>query len=1059
MVLSGSYQNNQFYKPKKRYMQLKIKFCMAMALLLCLFSHAYAQSLRVTGKVTAKASGEPLPGASVSVKGTTIGVTTDVVGNYSLNVPKTGVTIVISFIGMKPIETVVTQAGVLNFALEDNANALSEVVVVGYGTQKITTISGAISTVKSEDIHRLNPVRVEEALQGQASGVSVVQSGSPGSGPTILIRGIPSFSGNEPLVVVDGVFQSTADLNAINPEDIESLNVLKDAATLAIYGLKGGNGVVVVTTKTGRKNQKTQLGFTANYGVQQVANTIGVLNGTEYAAIINEGSVVSGGNVIFPNLAAIGVGTDWQKQIFHTAPMQTYSMNATGGSENVTYYLSAGYLSQGGIVGGMDKSLFDRANFTANLNFQLTPKLKFIVNANDVVLYSKGVQENSFNSIIGAALNFDPTVPVLNTVPNTVGKYGFSNNILSEVYNPLTKLDNTYNYNIGNKLYGKFEFQYDVIKGLKLTSRFGYTKYDDNSKTFTPLVFYGPQNVDNTMAADGSTVTGAHNSVSHQKASNFGYSWESFANYDFTVKKNNHFDVTAGFSLQRSSGNADGASRQDVPYNSWDFADFSAATGVNTATNSAAQTGFYYQYFHRNVSYFGRLNYDYDERYLASFSARRDGSSTFGLNKPFANFYAGSLGWVVSKESFFKSDFVNFLKIRGSYGTSGNDNSSPQYRSISTGGPDYGNPVNSNGYNFDNTFYAGSTLATQANDNLAWEVLKQGNAGFDITFYKNKFSVSADVWKKDVSGLLFTPFQSAYVGTIPPPAANIGTTTSKGIDITLSYNETFSKSFRLGNSFSFTASKNLVTATNLDGSAKIPGGGYFNGQSQNVTLFQKGFTPAYFYGYKTQGLFQTQAEIAAAPTQAGAQPGDIRFADVNGDGKIDASDQTKIGDPFPSFTLGWNLTASYKNVDFGMFTYASVGNDVYRAYERNQTYTNKFRSVLGRWTGPGSTNDATTPRYSFLDPNSNIRVSDRYVEDGSFVKIKNIQLGYTFPSSITKKVFKSVRIFGQVKNVYTFTKYSGYDPEISNGGILEVGIDRGAYPQARTYAFGLDIKL
>jgi TonB-linked SusC/RagA family outer membrane protein len=1040
-------------------MQLKIKFCLGIALLLCCFSQAYAQSLRITGKITSKATGEPLPGASVSVKGTTTGATADVNGNYSLSVSQGGATVVVTFIGMTTLETKVTQAGIVNFALEDDAKSLNEVVVVGYGTQKITTISGAISTVKAEDIHRLTPVRAEEALQGHVSGATVIQSGSPGSAPTVLIRGIPSFSGNSPLVVVDGVFQTLTDFNSINPEDIESLNVLKDAATLAIYGLQGGNGVIVVTTKTGKKNSKTQLSISSNYGVQQVANTIGVLNATEYGAIINEGSVISGGNVVFPNLAALGVGTDWQKEIFHTAPMQSHNLTASGGSENMSYFLSAGYLSQGGIVGGIDKSLFSRGNFTANLNFQLAPKLKFIVNASEIILYTKGVQENSFNSIIGSALNFDPTVPVLNTVPNTTGKYGFSNNILSEVFNPLTKLDNTYNYDIGNKLYGKFEFQYDIIKGMKVTSRFGYTKYDDNSKTFTPLVFYGPLNVNNTMNADGSTVTGSHNGVSHTKNSNFNYSWETYGNYDFTIKRDHHFETVVGFSLARTSGNGETASRQDVPFNSWDFADFSAATGVNSATNTTAQTGSYYQYFKRNVSYFGRVNYDYDERYLASFSARRDGSSAFGLNKPFANFYAGSLGWVVSKEKFFKSDFVNYLKIRGSYGTSGNDNATPQYASVVTGGPDYGPTANSNGYNYDNVFYPGSTIGTQANNNLAWEVLKQGNVGFDITFYKNKFSISADYWEKQTSGLLFTPSGSLYLGTVPIPLANIGTTKSKGIDITLSYNEKFSKSFSMNNAFSFTAGKNQVTATNADGTAKYLGGSYFNGQSQTVTVFQKGFTPAYFYGYKTQGLFQTAAEIAAAPTQAGAQPGDIRFADVNGDGKIDASDQTKIGDPFPSFTLGWTFSTSYKGFDFNAFTFASVGNDIYRAYERNQTFTNKFRSVLGRWTGPGTTNDATEPRYSFLDPNSNIRVSDRYVEDGSFVKIKNVQLGYTFPTSLTKKVFKSVRIYGQVKNVYTFTKYDGYDPEISSGGVMEVGVDRGAYPQARIYAIGLDIRL
>lgn len=1037
-------------------MQFKLKFCLGVALLLCIFSAAYSQN-RVTGKVTQKTTGEALPGASVTVKGSTGGAVTDVNGNYTISAPN-GATLVVTFIGMVPQEKKVT-GGIVNFSLEESAaNALSEVVVMGYGTQKITNVSGAISTVKGADIEKLRPVRVEEALQGRVSGVSVIQSGSPGSTPTVLVRGIPSFSGTDPIVIVDGSPQSLVDFNSINPQDIESINVLKDAATTAIYGVKGGNGVIVVTTKGGKRNQKTEFSISGNYGVQQVVRQVGVLNATEYGAIVNEGSVTSGGPVIFPNLSTLGVGTNWQDQIFHTAPLQAHNVSARGGSENMTYFLSAGYTSQGGIVGGIDKSRYDRGTFTANLSFDLTPKLKFLWNTTGVLLKGKGVAENSFNSIIGSALNFDPTVPVYNTVPNTVGKYGFSNLILSEVDNPLTKLDNTYNINYGNKLYGKFELQYDIIKGLKVSSRFGYTKYDSNAKTFNPLVFYGPLNVENTMNADGSTVTGMHNSVSHEKDSNFNYTWESFANYNFKVANDHNFETVLGFSMAKTSGNADGASRQDVPYNSWEFADYTAATGVNSATNTNAAAGYYYQYFRRNLSYFGRLNYDYKSRYLASFTARRDGSYAFGINNKFANFYSGSLGWVVTNEDFFKPSFIDYLKIRGSYGSTGNENVSPQYVKVVTGGPDYGPTANSNGYNFSNVFYPGSTVGSAANNSLAWEKQIQSNIGFDITLLKNRLSISADYYQKKVSGLLFTPNASLYLGTVPIPTANIGSTKTNGFDITVSYNETVGKSLKIGNSFTFATAKNLVTATNTDGTAKIFGGSYFNGQSQSVTVFQKGFTPGYFYGYKTNGLFQTAAEVAAAPTQAGAQPGDIRFVDTNGDGKITSDDQVQIGNPFPDFTLGWNLNISYKNLDFTAFTYASIGNDIYRAYERNANFNNKFRAVLGRWTGPGTTNDANEPRYSFTDPNSNIRASDRYVEDGSFVKIKNLQLGYTLPSSWTGKVFKGVRIYGQVKNAFTITKYSGFDPEIS-GGILNTGVDRGQYPQARIYSFGLDIKL
>lgn len=1027
------------------------------------------EKLPVTGKVMNE-QGSALSGVTILEKGTSNGTSTKDDGTFSISVASGKATLVISNVGYAAQTVKVNGQSSMSVRLVAASNTLEEVVVVGYGTQKVTKVSGAISTVKSADIEKVKAVRTEEALQGRASGVNVIQSGSPGSKPTVLIRGIPTFSGVQPTVIVDGVPQSIDDLNSINPADIESITVLKDAATTAIYGVKGGNGVILVTTKSGRKNQKTEIAISSSYGIQEVIRKLGVLNATEYGAIINEGSVSTpSGQIIFPDLSKLGVGTDWQNEIFKKAPIQSYNVTARGGGEKVSYFLSGGFLSQAGIIGGADKSIFNRATFTSNLTFDLSSKLKFIVNTTGLIITSKGIPENSFNSVLGNAINYDPTVPILNTAPNTIGKYGFSRYILSEIFNPLTQLENTHNENLGNKIYGKFEMQYDILKNLKLTGRFGYTKYDATAKSFTPLVFYGPNYVTNTLDSVGATKAGEHNNVSQSKSSNFNYTSEIFTNYNFKVKEDHHFETVLGFALARISGNAAGASRQDVPFNSWDFADFTAATGTNTVgdplngipANLNAQTGYYYRYFRNNLSYFSRINYDYNDKYLASFSARRDGSYAFGKNNKFANFFAGSLGWVVTKENFFHSDLINYLKIRGSYGSIGNENVNPQYVSIVTGGPAYpggGDPVNSNGYNFGETFYPGSTVGSAANDALRWEKQLQSNIGFDISILKNKISLSADYFEKKVDGLLFKPSGSLYLGTIPFSPANIGSTKSSGVDVSLNYSETIIRSIKLINSFTFTTSKNLVTATNEDGTAKYQGGGFFNGQSQLVTVFEKGYTPGYFYGYKTDGLFQTDAEIAKSPTQSGAHPGDIKFVDINGDGVISDKDRTKIGDPFPNFTLGWNLVIEYKNFDFNAFTYASVGNDIYRAYERNQNFTNKDRSVLGRWTGPGTTNDAKNPRYSFEDPNSNIRVSDRYVEDGSFVKIKTLQIGYTFPASVTKNIFNRLRIYAQVKNAVTFTKYAGFDPEIS-GGILDTGIDRGAYPQARSYYFGIDIKL
>ena len=1030
-------------------MEKALKKFALLSFLIMLGLNSWSQDKTATGKVV-DPSGLPVSKATILAKGTKAGTSTDEKGGFTLSVPSSAKTIVISSIGFESKEVSIA-SGMMNIVLEPSSSKLDEVVVVGYGVQKVTKVSGAVSTVKGSDIEKLKPVRAEDALQGRASGVTVVSNGSPGAKPTVLVRGIPSYTGTDPVVVVDGAIQTLDDFNAINPADIESINVLKDAATTAIYGVKGGNGVIVVTTKAGRKNQKTEITYNGNYAMQEVLNQIGVLNASEYAAIVNEGSVTSGGSLVFPNLSGLGVGTNWQDQIFKQAPIQSHTVAARGGSDKMSYFLSGGYLSQAGIVGGGEKSFFNRINATSNLSFDLSSKLKFITNTTYTNIKGAGVPENTINSVISNALNFDPTVPVLNNMPNTYGKYSTSKYILSEIINPLTQLEDTYNKNNTSKLYGKLELQYDLLKNLKLSSRFGYTNTDVTGKNFTPLSFYGTSHINSTMNADGTAKPGSHNSVYEYKTNYFNYTFENFANYNFKVGQNHSFETVAGFSMARVTGNSLNGSRQDVPFNSWSFADISSATGI--ATLSGIDLGSY-QYERRNLSYFGRVDYDLKDKYLVSGTVRRDGSFAFGDNNKFANFFSGSLGWVVTQEDFFKVDFIDYLKVRGSYGVTGNENVNPQYQRISTLLYAYGLGQNA-GYSFGNEpTSVGATIASFKNDDLKWEEQAQLNAGFDIRFFKNKFSFSGDYFRKDISGLLFTPTLSLYLGTASLPTANIGTTKTSGVDMNLGYTDQLSKNFRISTNLTFTKATNLVTETN---NGLITGGGY-GIPYQSVTRFEKDKAPGYFYGFKTDGLFQTQADVAKHATQPGAQAGDIRFVDINGDGKIDGDDRTDIGNPFPDFTMGWNLSLEYKGFDFNSFVYASVGNEVYRAYERNLAMTNKFRSVLGRWTGSGSTNDATTPRYSFIDANNNTRVSDRYVEDGSFIKIKNLQLGYNFTSAALRRAnISKLRIYAQARNAFTFTKYTGFDPEIS-GGIFDTGIDRGAYPQARSFAIGLDLK-
>jgi TonB-linked SusC/RagA family outer membrane protein len=1020
--------------------------------LFCLLgaSMAQAQNKLIKGKITDE-KGAAISFASVSVKGTSFGASSNDSGFFEISVPPTTKALSVSAVGFQAKE--VTISGTfLDVSLSAAASNLDEVVVVGYGTQKVTKVSGAISTVKGAEIEKFKPVRTEDALQGRASGVTIISPGSPGATPTVLIRGIPSYTGSAPIIVIDGNIQTIDDLNSLSPADIEAVNILKDAAGTAIYGVKGGNGVILITTKTGRKNQKTEFNYSGMYGIQEVPNQIGVLNASEYAAIINEGSVASGGDLIFRDISKLGVGTNWQNEVFKRAPISQNALSVRGGGEKMTYFLSGSYLDQAGIVGGGDKSGFQRLTTAANLVFDLTKKLRFLVNTNYVNIKGRSIPENAINGVISNALNFDPTQPVFNPDPNVFGRYSTSPYIQSEIVNPLTQLENTYNYTNVNKLFGKAELQYTILKDLKISSRFGYTQSVIGARSFNPLVYYGDGHINSTLFADGTPRPAANNSVNHSNTEFFNFMWENFVNYNFKIKDVHNFETVAGIAMQKGGGNNMGGTVQDVPFNSWEFAYASAATGV---PQTGGRTFFANKFFERrNLSYFGRINYDYEGRYLASFTLRRDGSNAFGKDNRFGQFMAGSLGWVISSEKFWRSNFVDFLKFRGSYGVTGNENVTPQFQRISNEIYLYNLGQNA-GYTFGNEPTSiGSTIASYRNDGLGWERQNQFNIGFEARFLKNKFNLSADYYRRDISGLLFNPTLSFYLGTAALPSANIGSTETQGVDITLGYTDKIGKKVNLNTYVTLTTVENLVTETNQG----LIQGGFYGIPGQSVTRFETGFPPGYFFGWKTNGLFQNETDVKNSPVQPGAQPGDIRFVDVNGDGVINADDRTNIGNPFPKFTIGWGLNLDYKGFDFTTFWYGSFGNDIYRAYERNLAMTNKHRMVLGRWTGEGSTNDARFPRYSFVDDNLNARASDRYLEDGSFIKIKDLQMGYSFTSAMLKKIkISKLRVFGQVRNAFTFTNYSGFDPEIA-GGIFESGIDRGIFPQARTWSLGVDVR-
>ncbi len=989
-----------------------------------------AQDATLNGSVSDSYNDGPLPGVSVVISGTQNGTTTDFNGNFSLSGVSVGDVIQFSYIGYLTKDVTVGSSFNLSVSLDEDVESLDEVILIGYSTQKSSNISGAVSTVSGDDVQKLKPLRVEDALQGQA-GLNVISSGSPGGKPSVLIRGITSFSGTDPLVVIDGINSSLWDMDAINPANIESISVLKDASTTALYGVRGGNGVIVITTKSGKKNQETVFSLDTSFGMQGVNKYIDVLNASQYAAILNEGSVSSGGPIIFSNLS-LGAGTNWQKELFNTAPISTTNFSASGGDSKSTYFLSAGYTSQEGVAVGGDKDFFDAATFTANFTSELSDDLKVIVHTKFSNLQGNGLGGNQINN----ALNFDPMIK-----PMVDGAYGMSSTITQEIINPLAGVSNSYSDNKTDKLIGKIELQYQLMDDFKITSRLGYSSVWQQQKGFTPLQFYGiGHNRTNANADLSQRTADDHNRVSETKQNWFNYSYELFGNYDFSLNEEHNFNVFAGFTIGKSTNNGLSGSNVDVPFNSWTYADLSSASGGIEDQSTGS-----WQSVSRSVSLMGRVEYDFQEKYLASVTIRRDGSTSFGKNNKFAVFPSASIGWVASNEDFFNSSTINFLKVRASYGTVGNDNASPQFGTISTFPK----------YTFGQTIYSGSTLLGIPNNDVSWENQTQTNLGVDLRMFDSKFKFTADYFIKSVDDLLFSPTLSLYLGIPSYPVANIGKTETKGYELSLSYGSEISENVSFNTTFNFTAAENLVKEIN-NGDKYIWGSGYGIPYT-SLTQFRQGESPGIFWGYKTNGIFQNQSEISNHATQNNAQPGDIRFVDVDGNGKIDAEDRTKIGDPFPDFTLGWNFSLTVSDFDLSVFTYASVGNDIFRGYERGLNYTNKFASVLNRWTGAGTS--TTEPRYSFIDANNNSRASDRYVEDGSFVKIKNIQLGYNFPLGEASP-FSSMRIYALAKNAFTFTEYTGYDPEISNGGspVLDTGIDRGTYPSPRIVSLGLNLK-
>ncbi len=1038
-------------------MKLKIALVVGALFVLQLFpNQLFAQNVQVTGKVTSRATNLGLDGASVSVKGTTAGVITDQNGNYSISVAS-GSVIVASYAGMIDQERTVTAAGMIDFTMDAIVGNLDEVVVVGYGTQRKSNITGSISSVKASDLQNVPNGRIEQALQGRVSGVTIMQnSGQPGSTSTIRVRGITTFNNNNPLWVVDGVVVDAGGIGYLNQSDIESIEVLKDAASAAIYGTRAATGVILVTTKKG-KSGKLSVSYNGFYGTSSAARKLSLLNATEYATLLNERSLADGGNIMFADPASLGKGTDWQNAIFNnSAGRYLHEVSISGGSERSTVYFSAGMQEQDGIV-ATDISKYKKINLRLNTTF----KISDIFSAGQTLGYTRqkstglGNTNSEFGGPLSSAVNLDPITKLVITDPavangnpyssNPVVRdangnpYGISSLVGQEMTNPLAYIyPRLGGYNWSDDFVGNIYLEAAPVKGLKLRSTLGFKKAYWGDYGFTPVHYLSATN-----QVDRNRLSKGENNV-------FNWNIENTITYNKRIKDHD-FTLLAGQGYYvENIGGSMGLTYYDLPVSNHNDASFRFNVPM-TDRETWAST----MIEHKIASLFTRLYYSYQDKYLLSAIFRQDGSTRFGFNKKFAFFPSFSAGWNVHKENFWApNNIIKSLKIRGGYGVVGNDAIADfRYLALVRGNYSY-----TLGDNEDVT--VGYAPLTLDNPDLIWEQTASTDIGFDAQLFQN-FNLSVSYYNKKTTGILRPVIIPGYVGVEEDPWGNVANMTNKGFEFEFGYRKQFGE-LGLGVSGNFSTLKNVVDYVSAD--TNFIGGGASFQSMGNITRIQVGQPYNAFFGYKTLGIFQNQAQIlnhkngTGTPLQPNAKPGDFIWADLDGDGAITSGDldRTFLGSNIPKYTYGFTINLDYKGFDLMAFAQGAGGNKIFQGLRRldigNANYSNR---ALNRWTHEGQNTDH--PRMTLSDPNANYsRMSDFYLEKGDYLRLKVLQLGYTLPRSLHQKAGTSrIRFYITAENLFTLTKYTGYDPEVG-GGIF--GVDRGQYPQARTIMGGLQIQ-
>lgn len=938
---------------------------------------------------------------------------------------------------------------------------IEEVVLVnvGYGVQKKSVVTGAISKITSDDFENSPNGGIGQMMQGRSAGVTIaMNSGAPGSASTIRVRGVTTFSGaNDPLWVVDGVPLENADIATLNQADIESIEILKDAASAAIYGVRAAKGVILVTTKSAKKGRMS-VAYNGYTSYSAPSKVLKLLNATEYAAIMNERSLNGGGDLLFTDLSGLGVGTDWQKEVFNTNAFgQNHELSFNGRTDKSQFYASFGLQEQEGIVA---TPISNYQKQTARIN----SSHKFL---NDILTFGQSVfythqrtvgigdQNREFGGVLADALMLDPLTPTIeydpiraNSAPYNVSPwivrdangnpYGISNMQQSEIVNPLAYIQTRMgNYSWSDVLVGNAYLEAELIPELKLRTTLGAKKAFWGDYSFNPQYYLSSLN-----------LNVVRNNLNRGNGQGLDWNVENTLTYHREISDHD-FSVLLGQGVYVTGiGNFSGVTHYNLPTNDYRRASF------NMAVAPTDKIGYSYNFAEvRRTSLFARLNYNFREKYLLTAIVRRDGSSLFGPNKKYGTFPSVSAGWVVSKENFWpENSVINELKLKAGYGKNGNDGSlAPnQYESLV-----------GNGYNYyfgtGPSVIIGSAPDTLPNNDLHWETTEQTNVGVDMRLFRN-LNLSAEYYQKETNGILLQYQIPGYVGVSSNPWGNIGNMKNEGFELELGYNKKFGD-LRVGASANFATLKNEVTKLN---DLEFIGMASFQSLDGEVARLMEGLPYGSFYGWKTNGIFQNWEEVNAYTNAEGgliqpnAQPGDFKWVDTNSDGIIDSTDRTFLGSSLPKNSFGLSLNLEYKGFDFNAMMQGVTGNKIFQGLRRLDVSRANYQvEALQRWTGEGTSN--VYPRLTSDDTNGNFtKMSDFYLQDGDYLRLKLVTLGYSLPRNLTTAInAEKIRVYVTGNNLVTFTDYNGYDPEI--GGDV-MGVDKGYYPQPRTFIFGINLQ-